>query len=193
VAKPKKSVRTPGVLDVQFQIQIPLDGTNNVPAGNINASGQGSPTGSAVAGSLTDTTTGNTIQCLPSTIGADGVNLTTWNLTFQNVPPGSYVLAVQQTDPSLTGADAVNITVVPVQPIVITNNPAPGSTTTVSGNCDPNTVVAGVVSSSRPKHGNPRTQSGSKTFTIKFTGVSAGAQITVYALTTAAAGVTRQV
>jgi hypothetical protein len=159
---------TRDVTVVPFRIQIPSN-DGHVPAGNLIASGSGEPDGSAVIGILTETTTGVTIQS-NSTIGAPP---STWNLGFQNVPAGSYVLAAQQIDP-LTGADAINITVDSVVPPIVIRPITPGSTTIVTGTCDDATHISGVVSSPKPKHGTPRTQIGSTNFMIRFTGLTSG-------------------
>jgi hypothetical protein len=161
------------VLD-QVHIDTPSDGSPV--SSTFSASGSGSPDGATVTGILTDTATGATIQSNPASAQ---ITQGTWNLSFQNVPAGSYVLAVNETDPN-NGADAVNITVNSVVGVTMNNPTFSGNTATVTGNCDSATTISAVIASSRPKFGNPVKQKGKPTYKVTFSGLTSG---TIYTMT----------
>jgi hypothetical protein len=167
--KNKKSKTTPD----SVHIDSPADGGSV--SSSFTASGSGNPDGASVTGILTDTVTGATIQCNPATAT---IVLGTWNLNFEDVPAGTYVLAVNETDPN-TGADAVNITVTAVVSLTIDPPKFSGSTATVTGTCDTATTVSGVISGSKPKFGNPVKQKGKNKYSIDFDGLTSGKKYTV--------------
>jgi hypothetical protein len=161
-------------------IQQPGDGTTVT--SSFSASGSGGPDNTSVTGILTDTITGNTFQSCPATAV---IQLGSWTLTFQNIPPGTYILAVNGLDPN-GGADAVTITIPPTTAGVLTI-PAPTTTTTaltvITGTCDPSLIVSAVVTGSKPaKPGNVAKQGGGS-FSFQFFGLAKGPhKVTVYPL-----------
>ena len=121
---------------------------------------------------MTELESGATILC-DSNVTID--TLGNWqNLTFSDVPPGDYVLAVNELDPD-TGADAVSITVSPVSTTSQGSTVTPMSATSaqVTGTpSDANDTISGMIIGSKPVHGSPDKQKGP--YTITFTKLKTG-------------------
>lgn len=95
------------------------------------------------------------VVCTPS---ASDPTLGIWSLQFQNVPPGNYVLGVNEQLPS-EGADAANIDV--TAPVVVTLSVTTTPTTitaTVTNTSTTEQSVSTVIVASKPEHGDHKHQ-----------------------------------
>src|SRR5438128_2513012 len=156
-----KADRSPVRLDVG-----PLDVVNfddltdpiTPTAPNFSVSATANPTTATVTGILTDAASGATFASNPPSVmctGPTGI----WILQFQNIPPSSYILGVNEQLPN-EGANAKNVIV--QSPVIVRINPigTTPTTATVTGTVtSPGGVnVSAVLSMSPPKHGKPKHQ-----------------------------------
>ena len=102
------------------------------------------------------------MTCTPS--------LPNWTLHFESVPPGSYILSVNEVA-GHDGADAKNITVASAIALNIDSvSPGPTSATATVSYAGPGTVtVSAVISMSPPHHGTPKKKDITSTTTATFT------------------------
>jgi hypothetical protein len=158
----------------------------------FSVSGTGTPDGATVVGLLTATSDGSTIQ----SDNTAQISSQTWGaITFSDVPPGTYVLGVNEQDPN-DGADAINVVVLPDAAVSIDNiTPTSASSIDVTGTpSDLNLAVSGVIAASKPRHGKPHKQRGKPKYKITFDGLTSGTtyEVTVYPLRDNATGQTRR-
>jgi hypothetical protein len=149
---------------------------------NFAVSGTAIPSNATVSGILTDVASAATFASNPPSVLCSGPN-GAWTLQFQNIPPSSYVLGVNEQLPN-QGAKAkiVNVSspvVVRLDPIVTTP-----TTATVTGTVtSPGGVnLSAVLSMSPPKHGKPKHQhvgSGTTNFRFDFDSLTPNTDFTV--------------
>lgn len=154
----------------------------SITAPSFSVSGTANPTNATVSGILTDVASGATfasnppsVMCTPPT-GA-------WTLQFQNIPPSSYILGVDEQLPN-EGANAKNVVVQSPVPVRINPISTTPTTATVTGTVtSPGGVnLSAVLSMSPPKHGQPKHQhlgSGATNFRFDFVGLPRNTDFTV--------------
>jgi len=151
MAKPRPAEAGPTDL-----VTINLLDPTTFPTSNFTVSGTANPTNATVYGILTNTATGTTIPSNPASTVCTGAN-GDWSLDFLNVPPGTYILGVNE-QPSDEGADAKNVIVTsPVTLTIGTILTTPTTATVPVTNPGPSPVtVSTVITMSPPKHGKPK-------------------------------------
>ncbi len=166
-------------------------------AGTITVTGTASPDDAVVRGTLTVKNDAN--QPLPGaggpaagTIPATGPVTCSggnWSLQFENVPPGNYIISVNEELPS-EGAAAANLDV--TAQIVISVTVAPGDITSatvdavVTNNSGRELTVSAVAVQSPPKHGdkNHKRLPARTSVIFNFTGLTANKDVLISAFAT---------
>ena len=174
------------------QIDTPADGTT-LTTSNVEATGIARPSNARVFGTLTNKTTGAATQSDPPFVdcvanaSGDGV----WSLVFPSIPPGDYLLSVNEGSPN-EGADANNITVqLPIVVVVaIGTTTSTSVTATVSNNSPTLQLVSAVIVASKPKHGDKKHKliAAHASDTFRFTGLTSGTDYVVTAFAVGAIG-----
>jgi hypothetical protein len=163
-------------------VTINLVDPTTFPIPDFDVIGTARPTNATVRGILTNTTTGITIASNPASVLCTGAN-GNWTLHFQGVPPGSYILGVNEEAPD-EGADAKNVIVTSAVTLTL-NTPIPTTptTATVTGTNTGTTpvTVSAVLSMSPPKHGKPKQKkiSAGANFQFDFDGLPHNKDFTV--------------
>lgn len=148
--------RPPRNVGPNDRVTINLVDPATFPSPNFDVSGTAVPTNATVSGILTHTTTGATIPANPASVLCTGSN-GDWILHFENVPPGAYILGVNEQLPD-EGADAKNVNVTTTETVTI-GTITPGQTTAtvpVTNNSPSPLVVSAVITTSPPKHGDTK-------------------------------------
>ncbi|SRR6266496_2884122 len=164
-------------------VTINLPDPTTFPTPNFTVSGTANPTNATVSGILTDTTSGATFASDPPSVLCTGTN-GDWTLDFQGIPPGSYILGVNEQPPA-EGADAKNVVVtspvsLTIDPIVTTKTTA---TVTVTNNSLIPVTVSAVISMSPAKHGKTKHKpiGARKKFDFEFDGLTPNKDFTATA------------
>ena len=170
------------------QVTINLLDPTSFSTSDFSVTGTARPNNATVFGTLTNKDTNATIQSTPPsavcTPNAVDPTFGDWTLDFKNVPPGAYILGVNEQAPD-EGADSVNVDVttaiaMSIDTLTTTTNTA----TAVVSYTGPGTIlVSAVIAMSKPAHGKPKHQKIDNTATkaFKFEGLASNTPLTVTA------------